>query len=71
MKNRLISAALLLSPRAASACAVCFGGADGKSGFANGLWWGIVILLAVTMSLVGAIGWALWSVERRRAEMDA
>ncbi|MFI5347598.1 MAG: hypothetical protein ACHQ51_14580 [Elusimicrobiota bacterium] len=66
-----LSAALLLAPRAASACAVCFGGGDGQSGFSRGIWWGIVILLAVTMSLVGAIGYALYSVEARRARMDA
>ena len=66
-----LSAALLLAPRAASACAVCFGGGDGKSGLSHGIWWGIVILLVVTMSLVAAIGWALWTVESRRAELDA
>jgi hypothetical protein len=64
--KRLLALTPLLAPRAASACAVCFGAADGKSGLANGFWWGIVILLTVTMSLVGAIGWTLYSVERRR-----
>jgi hypothetical protein len=58
---------LLTEPRGASACAVCFGGADGRSGLANGFWWGIVILLLITMSLVGAIGWTIWTVEKRRA----
>lgn len=67
----LLPAVLLLGPRAASACAVCFGAGDGKSGLSNGIWWGIVILLTVTMSLVAGIGWALWSVERDRAEFDA
>ncbi|MFI5362424.1 MAG: hypothetical protein ACHQ49_10675 [Elusimicrobiota bacterium] len=68
---RALSAALLLAPRAASACAVCFGQADGKSGFANGIFWGIVILLSVTMALVGGIGYAIWSVERERAARKA
>lgn len=71
MKNLRLLPVLLLAPRAASACAVCFGGGDGKSGLSQGFWWGIVVLLAVTMSLVGAIGYALWTVERRRAEADA
>jgi hypothetical protein len=67
----LLAAALLTAPRAASACAVCFGG-DGKSpGLFDGFWWAIVVLLGVTMSLVAAIGWTLWTVERRRAEKDA
>lgn len=69
--SRLSAAVLLLAPRAASACAVCFGAGDGKSGLSNGIWWGIVVLLTVTMSLVGGIGWAIWSVERSRARMDA
>ena len=66
-----LAAALLALPRAASACAVCFGGVDNKSGLVAGFWWAIVLLLSVTMSLVGAIGWTLWSVERRRAERGA
>jgi len=67
----LALAVLLLAPRAASACSVCFGGGDGKSGLSHGIWWAIVILLTVTMSLLGGIGWTLWSVERDRAERDA
>ena len=65
--RRLLLAAALLAPRAAGACAVCFGLADGKSGLSGGLWWGIVVLLTTTMSLVAGIGWAIWSVERERA----
>lgn len=67
----LLAAALVFLPRAARACAVCFGAADGQKGFFDGLWWGIVVLLAVTMSLVGGIGWTVWSVERRRLAEDA
>ena len=69
--KQALSAALLLAPRAAGACAVCFGQADGKSGFANGIWWGIMILLTVVLSLVGGIGYAMWTVERQRAKRDA
>lgn len=70
MKNGLGLAALVL-PSRVFACAICFGAVDGKSGLFNGFWWGIVILLAVTMSLVAAIAWTLWTVERRRAHLDA
>lgn len=66
MTRAALASVLLAAPRAASACAVCFGAADGKSGLANGIWWGIVILLTVTMSLVAGIGYAIYSVERRR-----
>jgi hypothetical protein len=71
MKTLLLAPVLLGVPRAASACAVCFGGGDGQSGFSHGIWWGVVILITVTMSLVGGIGWAMWTVERRRAENEA
>lgn len=67
----LLAAAALLAPRAASACAVCFGAGDGKSALSHGFWWAIVILLGVTMAMVGGIAWALYSVERGRAELDA
>jgi len=66
-----LAAAALLAPRAASACAACFGALDKQAGAANGFWWAIVVLLTVTMSLVGGIGYAVWSVERRRAGKGA
>lgn len=66
-----LAAAALLAPRAASACAVCFGALDRQSGAAAGFWWAIVVLLTITMSLVGGIGYAVWNVEKRRAERDA
>jgi hypothetical protein len=69
--RRLLLPALLALPRAARACAICFGGLDNKSGLAAGFWWGIVILLAITMALVAAIGWAVWSVEKGREEAGA
>ena len=61
----------LVLPRLAAACPVCFGAADNRGGLAQGFWWGIVILLAITMSLLAAIGWTLWTVERRRTQADA
>ena len=69
--QRVLSAALLLAPRAANACAYCFGQADGKNGLLNGFWWAVVVLILVTMSLVGGIGYAIWSVERERAARGA
>ena len=66
-----LSAALLLAPRAASACAYCFGQADGKNGALNGFWWAVVCMILITMALVGGIGYAIWSVERERAARNA
>lgn len=62
-----LSAALLLAPRAAGACAICFGATDTNLGFYTGLSWAILTLLVVVLSLVGGIGYAMWSVERERA----
>lgn len=56
----------LLLATAASACPVCFGELDNKQGLASGIWWGIMILLTVTMTLVAAISYAVWSIERNR-----
>lgn len=66
MKTAALSAVLLSLPRASRACSVCFGGGDGKDGLSHGIWWGIMILLTVTLSLIGCIGWAFWSIEKRR-----
>lgn len=66
MKTLAASLVLLTASRAASACSVCFGGGDGKDGLSHGIWWGILILLTVTMTMIGCIGWAVWSVEKRR-----
>jgi hypothetical protein len=70
MRLRLLAAPLLL-PRSASACAICFGAVDTHKSFFDGLAWAILILLSITLSLIGTIGWAVWSIERRRAEKDA
>ena len=68
---RSLLAAFLLLPGAANACSVCFGKSEGTAGLASGLWWGIMLLLSVTMLLVGTIGYTLWSVEQRRQARDA
>lgn len=70
MRSAATLAALLL-PAAAAACPVCFGALDNKQGLAAGIWWGIMILLTVTMTLVAAIGWTVWSIERRRGKAGA
>jgi hypothetical protein len=71
MKRVFSAAALLLAPRIAGACAICFGGLDNKSGLAQGFWWAVVLLILITMSLLAGIGWTLWTVERDRAARDA
>jgi hypothetical protein len=68
--KRALSAVLLLAPRAASACAICFGATDTQAGFFQGLGWAILTLVAVTMSLIGGIGYAMWTVERERARAE-
>ena len=66
----LLSVVLLLAPRAAGACAVCFGATDTQKGFFAGLAWAIVTLVTVVLSLVAGIGYAMWTVERDRAEAE-
>ena len=68
MKPAPLCLALLtaLLPRVASACAVCFGGSQANKGLIDGFWWGIIVLLTVTMSMVGGIGWLLYKVEKDR-----
>jgi hypothetical protein len=62
---------LPLLPGSAAACAVCFGGAAGNKGLFDGIWYGIVVLLSVTMSMVGGIGWLLYKVEKHRLAHEA
>ena len=65
---RFLSAFALLAllPGSAAACAVCFGGSQANKGLIDGFWWGIVVLLTVTMSMVGGIGWFLYKAEKDR-----
>ena len=69
--TRSLFAALLLVPRMSHACAICFGAVDTNKGFYTGLSWAILTLLFVVLSLVGGIGYAMWTVERERAKRDA
>ena len=71
MRQAALAVALALQPGSAAACAVCFGNAPGNKGLIDGFWWGIVLLLTITMSMVGGIGWLLWKVESRRLAEEA
>lgn len=71
MIKSAFAVAFALLPGSAAACAVCFGGASGAKGLFDGVWWGIVLLLSVTMSMVGGIGWLLWKVEKSRNASEA
>lgn len=67
MSASLLPLLSLLSGSAA-ACATCFGGGD--SGLNDGIWWGIVLLLSATFTLVGGFAYTLWRVERARARAE-
>ena len=66
----VLSAVLLLAPRAASACAICFGAVDTQKGFFTGLGYAILTLVTVVLSLVAGIGYVMWTVERDRARSE-
>ena len=71
MRFLSLAALLPLLPGSAAACAVCFGNTPGAKGLLDGIWWGILILLTVTMSMVGGIGWLLYKVEKARLASEA
>jgi len=62
----LLAALPALLPGSAAACSVCFGGQSEAQGLVDGIWWGIVLLIAVTFSMVGGIAWFLWKVEKNK-----
>lgn len=74
MRFRLRAAPLLAAipflPGSASACAVCFGKAPGNQGLFDGIWWGIVLLLSATMSMVAGVAWFLYKVEKNRLAQE-
>ncbi|MBI4060008.1 MAG: hypothetical protein HY403_01115 [Elusimicrobia bacterium] len=71
MKAALPAALPALLPGSAAACAVCFGKAPGNQGLLDGIWWGIILLLSVTLSMVGGIAWLLYRVEKDRRKKGA
>ena len=72
IKKCFAAASTAFLPVSAGACAVCFGKATpATQGLLNGIWWGILVLLTATMSMVGGIGWLLYKVERARMAEEA
>lgn len=67
MKLLSLALSLALLPGSAAACAVCFGKTSDSQGLLDGIWWGIVLLLTITMSLVGSLGWFLYKTEKKGA----
>lgn len=66
MRTLSLAALLPLLPGSAAACAVCFGNAPGSKGLIDGFWWGIVLLLSITMCMVTGVAWLLYKVEKDR-----
>ncbi len=63
-----LTAVLLLAPRAAEACAVCFGKTDSPLG--KGLHWGVFALLACIFAMLAAFGVFAVYLVRRGATME-
>lgn len=64
MTRVLLSAAgVLLVPRVALACPVCFGASDGP--LLQGSNMGILALLVVTLAMLGAFATFAWTLARR------
>lgn len=64
----LLALAALLTPRAAQACAVCFGNSDSK--LSQGMLAGVLVLLLVVLSVLGGFV-ALFVYLARRAAATA
>ena len=64
-----LAAALLLAPKAAAACAVCFG-ADDNKGVVKAFYLGGAILLGCTFGLLGALIYAIVRLEKARQVQD-
>ena len=61
----LAGAAVLLLPRLASACPVCFGASDGPMLAGSNM--GILALLVVTLAMLAAFGAFFYMLARREA----
>ena len=66
----LIALSALAAPRAASACAVCFG-ADKNSKTAQAITIGILMLLGTVFSVLTALVAAVWRIEQRKIAAEA
>ena len=65
----LLVFALLFTPRAAQACAVCFGNSDSK--LANGMLAGVFVLLFVVLAVLGGFAALFVLIARKSAEAAA
>lgn len=71
MRKSALAALLVSTPGLAAACATCFGAGGDQKGLLDGIWWGIVLLIAVVMSCVGGIAYALWKIEKKKIAEEA
>jgi hypothetical protein len=60
----LVTALLVGTPRAALACAVCFGGKDGD--WSGGFLLGTTLMLALPPAIVLCAGFAIWRAMKRQ-----
>lgn len=65
----LLAFALLFTPRAAQACAVCFGNSDSK--LAKGMLAGVFVLLFVVLAVLGGFAALFVLIARKSAEAAA
>lgn len=54
-----------LAPSAASACTVCFGGADAN--LVDGFFWGVIVLLALPFAMTAIIITKIARASRKRS----
>ena len=65
----LLAFAILLAPRAAHACAVCFGNSDSK--LSQGMLAGVLVLLLVVLAVLGGFVALFIYLARRAAAVAA
>lgn len=65
----MIRGALFLLAQGASACTVCMG-FDKNANTAKALTWGIALLAGTVMTVLAAIVYACWRIEKRKIETE-
>ncbi|MDE1976535.1 MAG: hypothetical protein KGL04_07110 [Elusimicrobia bacterium] len=65
-KKIFLTAGALFLPAMAWPCAVCFGGKGMPMGFYRGFFIAVVVTLAITFTLIGAIVRTVLKIEKRR-----
>lgn len=68
-RTGLVALLVMLVPRMALACPVCFGASDGP--MLQGSNMGILALLVVTLTMLGGFAAFFWTLARRAARADA